>query len=76
MKATFCGQLEKDDWTHTQLNKDISEPVVSADELINIIKEGIKRKNVAIMNVSIYQDGTISPQTFELLQELNKAVHK
>ena len=76
LKATFCGQLEKDDWTHTQLNKDISEPVVSADELINIIKEGIKRKNVAIMNVSIYQDGTISPQTFELLQELNKAVHK
>lgn len=76
LKATFCGQLEKDDWTHTQLNKDISAPVLSADELINIIREGIKRKNVAIMNVSIYQDGTISPQTFELLKELNKAIHK
>jgi hypothetical protein len=46
------------------------------DELVNIIKEGMLRKNVAIMNISIYQDGTISPQTFELLKELNKTIHK
>jgi hypothetical protein len=76
LKATFCGQLEKDDWTHTQLNKEISPPILKADELINIIKEGMLRKNVAIMNVSIYQDGTISPQTFELLKELNKTINK
>lgn len=74
LKATFCGQLEKGDWTHTPLNTAISAPVLNAASLIEIIKEGIKRKNTAILNVSVYQDGTPSPETLDLLQQLRKAI--
>lgn len=75
LKATFCGLLEPGDWTHTESEKVIPSPLLKAPELINIIKEGIMRKNVAIMNIRVYQDGTVSPETFNLLKELNKAVH-
>jgi hypothetical protein len=75
LKATFCGLLEPGDWTHTESEKVIPSPLLKAPELINIIKEGIMRKNVAIMNIQVYQDGTVSPETFNLLKELNKAVH-
>jgi hypothetical protein len=57
------------------LDKPISPPVLTVDDLINIIREARRRKNVAIMNVSIYQDGSISPQTFDLVKQLNQAVH-
>lgn len=75
LKATFCGLMEPGDWTHTESNQTIPAPLLKPNELINIIREAIKRKNVAIMNVRIYQDGSISPTTFDLLQQLNKAVH-
>ena len=76
LKATFCGLMEPGDWTHTESDKDIPSPLLKPDALIKIIQEGILRKNVAIMNVQVYQDGSISPETFDLLKQLNKAVHK
>jgi hypothetical protein len=74
LKATFCGQLEKGDWTHTPLNTAISSPVLNAASLIEIVKEGMKRKNTAILNVSVYQDGSPSPETLDLLHQLNQAI--
>lgn len=74
LKATFCGLLEPGDWTHTQANAAIPAPLLTADDLINIVKEAMARKNAAIMNVSVYQDGSISPETSALLKQLKKAV--
>lgn len=74
LKATFCGLLEPGDWTHTRPNTAIPAPLLTSDRLIGIIREAMSRKNTAIMNVSIYQDGSISPETFALLQQLKKAV--
>lgn len=74
LKATFCGTMEPGDWTHTQPNQEIPQPLLSSDSLINIVKEAMRRKNVPVMNVSIYQDGTISPLTHTLLKQLKEAV--
>ena len=75
LKATFCGLLEPGDWTHTELNEAIPPPLLKPDALTSIIQEAMRRKNTAIMNVQVYQDGSISPETFALLKQLNKAVH-
>lgn len=74
LKATFCGLLEPGDWTHTRPNTAIPAPLLTSERLIGIIREAMSRKNTAIMNVSIYQDGSISPETFALLKQLKKAV--
>ncbi len=76
LKATFCGLLEPGDWTHTEPESLIPSPLLKAPDLIKIIREAILRKNVAIMNVQVYQNGTISPETFELLKQLNQSVNK
>lgn len=74
LKATFCGLLEPGDWTHTQPNQVIPPPILSADSLIAIVNEARLRKNVPVMNVQVYQDGTISPLTHGLLIQLKEAV--
>lgn len=49
---------------------------LTATQLVNILHNAILRKNVPIMNAKIYQDGSISNETFELLKEVNKSIHK
>jgi hypothetical protein len=76
MRATFCGLLEPGDWAHLPKDTDIPPPLLTSDELIKIVQTAIERKNIPVMNVSVYQDGSISPETFELLKELNRAVQR
>jgi len=76
LKATFCGLLEPGNWTHTEPDKKIPPPFLTAPQLINILHDAILRKNVPIMNAEVYQDGSISDETFELLKSVNKSIHK
>ncbi len=68
LQATYCGLLESGDWTHTNKNSEINDPNFTVDQLTKIIEESNERKNLPVINVGIYQDGTISPQTYELLK--------
>lgn len=74
LKATFCGLMEPGDWTHTQPNQEIPPPLLTSDTLIKIVKEARLRKNVPVMNVQVYQDGSISPLTHNLLMQLKEAL--
>ncbi|MBX2922600.1 MAG: hypothetical protein KF746_10450 [Chitinophagaceae bacterium] len=74
LKATFCGLLEPGDWTHTEPNQVIPPPLLSSDSLANIVKEARLRKNLPVMNVQIYQDGTISPETLTLLKHVKESL--
>lgn len=74
LKATFCGLMERGDWTHTQPNEEIPPPLLSSDSLVKIVKEAVRRKNLPVMNVRIYQDGSISPHTYTLLKQLKEAI--
>lgn len=72
LRATFSGTLEPGDWTHIYKDSIIGDPVLSIDELTAVVKESNKRKNLPMINVRIYQDGTISPKSYMLLKELNR----
>jgi hypothetical protein len=58
----------------TTLDTPIGSPHFSAETLITGIKDCIQRKNVPSFDVEIYQDGTISPQTFQLFKTVKKAI--
>lgn len=75
LQATFCGLLEPGEWTHIYKNSNIEDPLLSIDDLTKMVEEADKRKNVPMMNVRIYQDGTISPVSYELLKELNLRIN-
>lgn len=72
LQATFSGTLEPGDWTHIYKDSIIGNPVLSIDELAEVVKESNNRKNLPMINVRIYQDGTISPQSYALLKELSR----
>lgn len=76
LQATFSGTLEPGDWTHIYKDSIIGDPVLSVDELTQVVKESNKRKNLPMINVRIYQDGTISPKSYALLKELNSRISK
>ncbi|MEG1749198.1 MAG: hypothetical protein RR249_05855 [Tannerellaceae bacterium] len=75
LQATYTGVLEPGEWTHIYKDKEIEDPLFTPEELIQIIKESNKRKNLPMMNVRIYQDGTISPKTYDLLKKVKQSVY-
>ena len=74
LQATYCGLLESGDWTHRYKDSEIDDPLLTIDQLVNVVKESDKRKNLPMINVRIYQDGTISPKSEALLKELKKVI--
>ena len=64
----------EDDWGHFKLDTPIGPPRISTEKLISGVQEAIRRKNALSLDVEIYQDGTISPQTLEMLKALKKVV--
>lgn len=76
LQATYSGTLEPGDWTHIYKNRAIDDPILSLKELVKIVQESNRRKNLPMINVRIYQDGTISPQSYTLLKSLNNIISK
>ena len=62
------------DWGHFKLNQPIGPPRLSADAIVHVIKEALSRKEVPLLDVEVYQDGTISPETFQLFQAIRRAL--
>jgi hypothetical protein len=62
------------DWGHFKLDTPIGPARISTEKLIAGVQEAIRRKNALSLDVEIYQDGTISPHTFEMLKALKAAV--
>jgi len=62
------------DWGHYKLDTPIGPPHFSAERLIAGIHDCIRRKNVPTFDIEIYQDGTISPQTFQLFKAVKRVI--
>jgi hypothetical protein len=62
------------DWGHFKLNTPIGPPKYSTPVMIAKIKDSISRRNVPLLGVEIYQDGTISPETFQMFQAIRQAI--
>lgn len=56
------------DWVHARKDTDIGPPRWNVEQLATLLREFISRKNVPIFNLEIYQEGTLSPISVELLR--------
>ena len=74
LQAHQSFPLEEYGWIHNRPNEEISRPVWDKDLLVIQVKEAIERKFVPSMAIAVYEDGTASPQTLELLRALREAV--
>jgi hypothetical protein len=42
--------------------------------MVEKIKESMRRRNVPLLDVEVYQDGTISPETFQMFQTIRRLI--
>lgn len=62
------------DWGHFKNNEPIERPRYTADNLVSRLEDALIRREIPLLDVEVYQDGTISPETLELLRSARKAV--
>jgi hypothetical protein len=62
------------DWGHFKMDAPIDRPHDSTAEMIQKIKDSMARRNVPLLDVEIYQDGTISPETLQMFKEIRQAI--
>lgn len=75
LQAHCCFPLERgSSWGHIQPNTEIPPPNWEKDEFIKMIKDCIERKLVPSINLEVYEDGTPSPRSLELMRALRKAI--
>ena len=75
LQATYCGLMEPGDWTHTAKDTEIGDPMFTADRLVEIIRKSNERGNLPMMNLQVYQDGTVSPKTRALLDTVARRLN-
>ena len=61
-------------WGHSKVDQPITPPQLSANDLVSKLKDAISRKAVPLLDIDVYQDGTISPQTLLLFETARKAI--
>jgi alpha-L-fucosidase len=64
------------DWNHTKRDTEISPPKMKLEQLQSILTRFQALENVLMFNCEIYQDGTLSPATVELLHGLKPSPGK
>jgi hypothetical protein len=60
-------------WYHTKRDTEIPAPRMTPEQLQKLVGRFRELKNVLMLNCEIYQDGTLSPATVELIHGLNSA---
>ena len=63
------------DWVHTKTDTPIKSPVIETSKLLKFM-DSCRGKGPVTLNVLIYQDGTISESSMEVLQEINEHFNK
>jgi hypothetical protein len=62
------------DWGHFKTDAPIDPPQYSADAMVEKIEDSMRRRNVPLLDVEVYQDGTISPETFQMFQIVHREI--
>ena len=80
-EAHHCKDLQPhvwiiidDSWVHGKPDTDIGDPNFTDQQLIEYVKACNAKNIVVSMNVSIYQDGTVSPAGLKQLRALREAI--
>lgn len=59
-------------WGHFKKDEPIGPPRLSADVLVAKLKDAQSRREVPVLDVEVYQDGTMSPETLHLFQAIQQ----
>lgn len=65
--------IMESDWLHGKADSEITKPRMTAEQLAGQLRRFRELENVAMLNCEIYQDGTLSPATVELIRQANRA---
>ena len=68
--------LVNGDWGHFKANQPISPPRMTADVIVPKMNDAMNRGEVPLLDVEVYQDGTISPETLRLFQAIRREVKR
>lgn len=63
-------------WGHFKRDQPIAPPRYSVDQLVSRLQDAFSRKAVPLLDLEIYQDGTVSPETLELLRSARQALEQ
>ncbi|SHE53910.1 Alpha-L-fucosidase [Arenibacter palladensis] len=73
LQAHSCFTLEKR-WGHIDKNTTIASPKHSLDDLIGRIKHAQENRYPLSINLEMYEDGSVSPESRALLRKVSKAI--
>jgi hypothetical protein len=73
LQAHTCFILEKA-WGHLEKSADIAPPKYSAEQLCEMIEDGISRRSALSINMEMYEDGSVSPMSLELLKRVRQRI--
>lgn len=73
LQATITTPNERGNWCHDEPHSPIPLPRYSTIDMINKFKECIVRRNIPVINLEVYQDGTPSGAALEEFDAIRKA---
>jgi hypothetical protein len=73
LMAHSCFPLEKR-WGHIDWNTAIASPKYSPEQLIERIKHAQKNRYPLSINLEMYEDGSVSSESLELLEEVREVI--
>ncbi len=74
LQGNLCARNEPGDWCHTIADSEIPAPLHSAEYMIEKFKQCIARRNVPVINLQVYQDGTASPAALAEFAAIRQAI--
>ena len=69
LQGSACFTLDGTDWVHGAKNQEIRPTRFKPERLAAMLTKFIERKNVPLLNLEIYQEGTVSPATVEVFRQ-------
>jgi len=66
--------LDEKSWVHNQMDTEIPPPRFSDKQVIEYVKAVALKKAAITFNLSVYQDGTVSPASIAQLRKIRRAV--
>jgi len=73
LQAHTCFTMEKT-WGHLAANTDITPPKYTAEQLSDMIKDGMSRRNALSINLEMYEDGSVSPASLDVMQQVRAII--
>ncbi len=76
LSATLTLTNEGGDWGHVKQDAEIPAPRYSNSQMIDFIRQAMARKDVPVINLEVYQDGSASQQTIDEFKAIKAAIQK